>query len=165
MRAKALEENSSLQKLVVTTYRWRFEQAILAVAKMLLLNSTLQDLTISAVDRASLPIIQALESNRTLTRLELCRGSSGHLPMEIHQGVVEVLRKNAVLQDLLVSRHPWPNADIASYLTFNRVQKQVIENTPQTQQEWLEAIVDHRYDTRVLHLLLSKNPSLCCVGT
>lgn len=152
---------SALRKLVITTHRWGFDLAIQTVANMLGNNSTLQDLTISAMDWASLPIFQALKLNRSLKRLELCRGSSGALPVlaQVHQGLVELLRENHVLQEVLVSRREWPHADVASYLTLNRVMQ---ETSPlQTRQEWLDAIIDHRQDVRVVQFLLTKNPTIC----
>lgn len=157
---QAVEQNTTLQTLVVSTYRWGFEPAIQAVARMLQKNSTLKELSISAMDRASLPILQALESNRSLKRLELCRGS-GQPPKKAHQGALEMLRVNHSLQNLLISRHEWPHPEVASYLLCNRVKQKLTEITPQTQRQWLDVVVDHRHDLRVVHLLLSMNPTLC----
>ena len=161
-RALMKQHNNSLRKLVVTTYRWGFDHAIQAVARMLATNSTLEELTISAMDQSCLPIFQALKGrNRSLKRLEVCRGS-GDLSNDIHEGVIQMLRTNPVLEELLVSRQKWPMDDVVSYLTLNRVRKKMPLQTQQ--QEWLDAVLEHRRDVRVVYYLLSTNPSFlhCC---
>lgn len=157
----ALESNTTLQTLEVSTFRWGFDCGMKAVARMLSRNSTLRDLTISAMDQGALPIFQALKKdNRSLKRLELCKGS-GEWSKETTRALLDVVQNNPVLVEVSIPRREWPNPDIASYLRLHRLQRYLEEQAPLGRGDWLDAIIACKDDTRLVHFCLSRNPALC----
>lgn len=140
-------------------------------------NTTLTELAISIWDaRAVLPLINALRKNQTLKTLTVSSRPGLSVPPNVTRDACEMTKDNFVLQRLDLARpgyyygagnnneSPFLEClDMALYLKLNRAgRKFLLQSEASTRQDWVNTIIEHCEDTRMVQYLLSKNPALLC---
>jgi hypothetical protein len=112
-------------------------------------------------------IAEALKDNRALKSFELRVWKGGdRLPLlEVYE---EMLQHNSTIEQLIIdSGGPGTlNATIEFYLRLNRAGRQrlIVQSEEVPRKEWIDFLIPHKNDLRVIFYIISLNPSLCqCV--
>ena len=162
----ALCYNRSLKRLSIQSYWWNNSKncwpisssTITSAAKALIANHTLEELDIPIDATHTLPIFQALPFSYSMRRVRVPTYSSkvmrDTLPLDLVRFLIGL--QKGMPWHVYMTRDP-------SCLGVDRIGAQGYSQLDEDRirRGRLEAVIDHREDTKFVHYVLSADPSLC----
>ena len=160
--ARALESHQSLEKLNLWGCAIGNQEAK-AVARLLSHNSSIHHLELSCNEignEGCIALAEALHTNKSLKELRLVRNESIRHGGNGYQALLEMMRWNHTIEQLLLEPSEEVDSDLGFYLFVNR-HRYLLEDDNVTKLELVDLLFSHREDPTFLFLFLKAKPALC----
>ncbi|CAB9528019.1 expressed unknown protein [Seminavis robusta] len=162
-----LQENNNnttkLKQLTLDPWGSFLDDCLVRIGEMLLVNQTLQDLSMDCGDASLMPIATALDTNRTLQNFCLFGMDRQFQPPDalVAHKFTHALKTNYVMRHVKVAgTEAYWSHDMDYYLRLNRAGRHLLfENETATAADWIQAFIDCSHDTPAVYELILRNPS------
>lgn len=160
LMAKLLLTNTTLRELTIRSHGLG-QTAGEAIANLLRQNTTLQVINLD-LDQGEygLVLAEALKTNTSLQCLDVWAWNGEENSSTITQAFTEMLRCNTLLKFLTFQGLDWNNPQVDFYLRLNRAGRQHLLRWTENRRLWAEALIKHKEDFGLIYHLLSLNPSI-----
>jgi len=160
--AAALETNTTLRYLSL----WGCtvgDRGMVALSSMLEKNTGVQHLDLSyneIGDIGCTAVAKSLHVNKTLKALKLVRNEKFVAEGEGYEALLEMMKWNHNIEELLLTPSPEVDSDLGFYLFVNR-HRYLLENDNITRRQLVDMLHSHRNDSTFLFHFLKAKPTLC----